>query len=97
MNEDVKNLLKEKNIRTATGTIDVALGDVRVKLGTHGYASVAHADGIIGEGTFVCGEDGVATFTWEHCIFHSGSWIMDNEKAASLPSFLSLSDGKVLG
>lgn len=93
LNEDVKNILKEKDIRTTTGTIDVAVGDARVKLGTQGYASVAHAAGIIGEGTFACSENGVATFTWEHCISYSGSWVVDQEKAALLPSSLSLSDG----
>lgn len=96
--EDVKNILKEKDIRTTTGTVDVALGDSRVKLGTHNYASVAHAAGIIGEGTFVCNENGVATFTWDHCIAHggNGSWIADKEKASSLPCLLSLADASVL-
>lgn len=93
LNEDIKNILKEKDILTSSGTIDVAVGDARVKLGTQGYASVAHAAGIIGEGTFVCGDDGVASFTWEHCISYSGSWVVDTEKAALLPSSLSLSDG----
>lgn len=96
LNDDVKNTLQEKDIRTNTGTIDVALGDARVKLGTHGYASVVHADGVIGEGSFVCGNDGVATFTWEHCISYSGAWIVDNEKAVLMPSSLSLSDGEIV-
>ena len=93
----IKDRLKEKGIRTTSGTIDVALDDARVKLGTHGYASVAHADGIIGEGKFVCGGDGTATFTWEHCISYDeagASWVSDAQKATLLPSTLSLSDGE---
>lgn len=98
LDEGIKDRLKEKGIRTTTGTIDVALDDSRVKLGTHGYASAAHADGIIGEGKFVCDVNGTATFTWEHCLSYdeaSGSWVADAQKAVFLPSTLSLSDGEM--
>jgi hypothetical protein len=97
LNGDVKTCLKEKEVRTTTGTVDVAFGDARIKLGSQGYASVAHAEGIIGEGKFVCSEDGTATFTWEHCISFdaaSGSWVLGLEKTAVLPSVLSLLDGE---
>jgi hypothetical protein len=92
----VKNSLKEKQVRTSTGTLDLAVGDARVKLGTQGYAAMAHADGIIAEGKFACDAQGTATFTWEHCITFeegSGSWVATKEKAAQLLSSLSLSDG----
>lgn len=70
--------------------------DARVKLGTQGYASMAHAGGIIAEGTFVCGADGVATFTWGHCIsFESGQWVATKEKGGQLLASLSLSDGEI--
>lgn len=96
LSDDVKNSLKEKEVRTSTGTLDVAVGDARVKLGTHGYAAMAHAGGIIAEGTFSCDAQGTAAFTWEHCISFeegSGSWVETKEKAARLLSSLSLSDG----
>lgn len=96
LSDDVKGAIAEKKVRTSSGTIDVAVGDARVKLGTRGYSSMAHADGIIAEGTFECGADGNATFVWEHCItFDSGSgqWVLTNDKAAELLSALSLSDG----
>lgn len=84
-----------KGIRTSSGTIDVSLDKSRVKLGTQGYASVVHADGIIGEGTFVCDSDGSATFTWERCISCDGmDWVSEGDKVAVLPSGLSLMDGK---
>jgi hypothetical protein len=99
LSDDVKGAIAEKKVRTSSGTIDVAVGDARVKLGTRGYSSMAHADGIIAEGTFECGADGNATFVWEHCItFDSGSgqWVLTNDKAAELLSALSLSDANVL-
>jgi len=99
LTDDVKNSLKEKEVRTSTGTLDVAVGDARVKLGTQGYAAMAHAGGIIAEGKFACDAQGTATFTWEHCITFeegSGSWVATKEKAAQLLSSLSLSDANVV-
>ncbi|KAL3804717.1 hypothetical protein HJC23_008532 [Cyclotella cryptica] len=99
LTDDVKNSLKEKEVRTSTGTIDVAVGDARVKLGTQGYAAMAHAGGIIAEGKFECDAQGTATFTWEHCITFdegSGSWVATADKAAQLLSSLSLSDANVV-
>lgn len=95
--DDVKAALKEKNIRTGTGTIDVSCDDVRVKLGTNDYASVAHVGAVIAEGTFSCGEDGVAKFSWTHCIHcpDGGDWAVDLEKVGLLPEALSLADAKV--
>ena len=97
LSEDVKNELQGKGVRMSTGTIDVSVGDARVKLGTRGYSSMAHAEGIIAEGTFECDDSGSAAFTWEHCITFdaaSGEWIETADKAAALLSSLSLSDGK---
>jgi len=99
LTEDVKGSLIEKGTRTSTGTIDVSVGDARVKLGTRGYSSMAHAEGIIAEGTFECNEDGSATFQWEHCIsFDKGTaeWVATPDKAAELLSALSLDDPNVL-
>lgn len=97
--DDVKAALKEKNIRTGTGTIDVSCDDVRVKLGTNDYASVAHVGAVIAEGTFSCGEDGVAKFSWTHCIHcpDGGDWAVDLEKVGLLPEALSLADGELDG
>lgn len=97
LNDSVKEALQGKGIRTSTGTIDVSVGDARVKLGTRGYSSMAHAQGIIAEGTFECDADGNAKFNWEHCISFdsaSGAWVATPDKAATLLSTLSLSDGK---
>lgn len=56
-------------------TIDVALGDARIKLGQGGYAGLAHASGMVGEGTYKCSEKGFVTFEWERCLeFIDGKW-----------------------
>ena len=103
--DSVKGLLEEKGVRTATGTLDLSVGDARVKLGTNGYSSMAHADGILAEGTFACDADGNATFTWEHCLAYdkaAGEWkgheagtypIADKPE---LPAAFCLADGEFL-
>lgn len=56
-------------------TIDVALGDSRIKLGQGGYAGLAHSSGMVGEGTYKCSDKGVVTFVWERCLeFKDGKW-----------------------
>jgi len=72
--EEVKQALKDKNVRTSTGTIDISCGSARIKLGTRGYASIAHADRILAEGSFDCDADGNATFDWKRAIKFTDCW-----------------------
>merc|ERR1712157_346451 len=51
LNDNVKMAIESKGIRATTGTIDVSIGSARVKLGTGGYSSMAHAEGILAEGS----------------------------------------------
>lgn len=97
LNEDVKQAMDSKGIRATTGTIDVSFGSARVKLGTGGYSSVAHADGILGEGTFICKADGKATMQWEKCIvfMKEGKWV-GIENDSRLVTSLSLLDSEVI-
>ena len=98
LDESVKGKLEEKGIRTTTGTIDVSIGDSRVKCGTNGYSSMAHSDGILAEGSFTCDTDGNAAFTWEHCIAFdkaNGAWAPAGDKSM-LPTAFCLADGKYL-
>jgi len=98
LNDGVKGFLEEKGIRTSTGTIDVSVGDSRVKMGTNGYSSMAHADGVLAEGSFACDKDGNASFTWEHFITFdkaSGQWVASGDKSM-LPSTFCLADANVL-
>jgi len=98
LNDSVKELLEAKEIRKTTGTIDVSVGDARVKLGTNGYSSIAHASGLLAEGSFTCDADGNSTFTWEHwiaCDKASGVWAATGDKSG-LPSAFNLGDVNVL-
>lgn len=98
LHDSVRGMLEEKGIRMGTGTIDVSVGEARVKLGTNGYSSVAHAGGVLGEGSFTCDVDGNATFTWEHCITFdkaAGKWVVSGEKSI-LPSLFCLADGMLI-
>ena len=49
LSDHEKGSLEEKGILTSTGTINVSVGDARVKLGTRGYSSMAHAEGIFAD------------------------------------------------
>jgi len=94
LSDDVKSALESKGIRAATGTIDVSIGSSRVKLGTGGYSSVAHADGILAEGSFECDTNGDAKMIWERVIvFKNGAWA--NEDDPRLPTSLSLVNDEV--
>lgn len=98
LNDSVRGMLEEKGIRLGTGTIDVSVGEARVKLGTNGYSSVAYAGGMcmLGEGSFTCDVDGNATFTWEHCIAFdkaNGVWSAALADTSLLPSSFGLADG----
>jgi len=100
LNDSVRGMLEEKGIRLGTGTIDVSVGEARVKLGTNGYSSVAYAGGMcmLGEGSFTCDVDGNATFTWEHCIAFdkaNGVWSAALADTSLLPSSFGLADANV--
>jgi len=90
LSEDVRVSLESKDIRSSTGTLDISVGDARVKLGTNGYASMAHASGRLAEGSFACDVEGNATFTWQYCIEYdtdSGEWITNSDYDMCPPSF----------
>lgn len=74
--EDEKKKISAKGIELGQKmTIDLAFGDARVKLGQGGYAGLAHASGMIGEGTYKCDQTGFVTFSWERCLeFVDGKW-----------------------
>lgn len=74
--EELKEKIEQKGLELGEKiTIDVKLGGARIKLGQGGYTALAHADGLVGEGTFVCDQDGTITFTWERALENeSDSW-----------------------
>jgi hypothetical protein len=96
LEDDVKSVLhKAKRISTETGTLDVSVNKtVKVKLGTAGYASMAHADGIVAEGTFACTPEGTVSLHWARAIsFQNGEW-QTTSSVSDLLSTFSLVDGE---
>ena len=92
LSDSVKASFKEKLIRTSSGTIDIAVGPARIKLGTRGYCSMARADAVLAEGSFSVDNDGLVTFEWTHAIKFSESWKPLADKSGFLTT-LSLLDG----
>lgn len=97
LSDEVKTNLADKQIRTATGTIDIALGSARIKLGTRGYASMAHADAVLAEGSFSVSDSkkGLVIFEWKRALmFVDGVWTAHGDMS-SLVSQVTLSDDAV--
>ena len=92
--DDAKAKITAKGVELGRKmTIDVALDDSRIKLGQGGYAGLAHASGMVGEGSYVCDADGLVKFTWERCLkYKDGKW-SKGETSELLQSF-SLVNGK---
>lgn len=93
LSDEVKQALQDKAIRTTTGTIDVAVGNARIKLGSNSYAAMANEDKILAEGSFECDADGHATFEWKRALRFTDVWntFIDLK---SLVSEVNLTDGK---
>lgn len=96
LNQDVKDAMVSKNISCTTGTVDVALGENRVKLGTGGYASLAGAKGVLAEGKFTCDAEGKADVSFEKVIsFVDEDWKLASAEELNLPSTFLLIDDAV--
>jgi cold shock CspA family protein len=100
LSDDAKASLSEKNIRTNTGTIDISLGSARIKLGTRGYASMCHADGIVVEGSFSSDIDGMITFEWKRALEFDPTdavWkpVLDMDNHPEILSSVYLTDDEV--
>ena len=94
LNEDVKKKMEAKGLELGKRTtVDVAVGDARIKLGQGGYAGCAMASAVVGEGTYTCDEKGVVTFKWERSLaYKDKAWTPTD--TGSLLASLSLADGE---
>mmetsp|Transcript_39279 Transcript_39279/g.45837 ORF Transcript_39279/g.45837 Transcript_39279/m.45837 type:complete len:320 (-) Transcript_39279:365-1324(-) len=91
LDESVKSALEMKSISTASGTIDVSIGKDRIKFGTGGYASMANADALVAEGTFLCTSDGIVSLSWIKCIaLSNGVWAGEDATLKGLTTSVSL-------
>lgn len=96
LTDEVKESLKGKEIRTSTGTIDIALGAARIKLGTRGYSSMADVEGLLVEGSFDSDENGNVTFEWKRAIqFEHGQGWMPRVDLIGLIGQVSLVDDAI--
>lgn len=93
IDEESKASIKAKGVDLGRKmTVDVAFGDSRVKLGQGGYAGLANATGMVGEGTYTCDAKGEVTFTWERCLtFADGKW--SSGDSGKLVNSFSLANG----
>lgn len=99
LKDAVKESLDEKGISRKNGTLNVAFGDARMKLGINSYASLVHKDKIIAEGSFSSDEEGegVIVLDWKRAIEFdndSQSWKV-KEEIGNLLSELKLSDDDI--
>ena len=67
---------------------------MRIKLGTHGYASMATSDATLAEGTFSSAPDGRIVFEWARAIRFIDTWNVC--PTSNLISELNLTDEKMM-
>lgn len=94
LQEDVKKKMQDKGLELGKRTtVDVAVGDVRIKLGQGGYAGCALASATVGEGTYTCDEKGTVNFKWERSLeYKEKAWKKGDP--SGLIATISLADGK---
>jgi cold shock CspA family protein len=95
IDETIREKIKERGLDLASkNTVDVAIGDARIKLGSGSYAGFVHKDGIVAEGTYSCDEEGTVVIDWsKSLIFVDGKWV-ENDPSSLLSTF-SLTDDNV--
>ena len=96
LQEDVKKKMQDKGLELGKRTtVDVAVGDARIKLGQGGYAGCALASAVVGEGTYTCDDKGTVNFKWERSLeFKDKAWKKGNP--STLVASISLADGTLL-
>lgn len=95
LEKSVQESLEKREIKVDAGRAFLSIGDARIKLGTGGYAALAHKTGILAEGKYTCDPKGKIAATWEHVLKHDTEWkpsTYEAEKSALLGEF-TLTDG----
>jgi hypothetical protein len=98
LDKTVQENLESREIKMDSGRAFVSVGDARLKLGTGGYMSLAHATGMVAEGKYVVDAQGKIAATWEHVMKHDGSeWKVSTVEAenGSLMTEIDLTGGKL--
>ena len=97
LDEAVQKSMEEKGIKIDSGRIFISIGDARLKVGTGGYITLAHASGLVAEGKYDSGKDGKLTVTWEKVLKLDGAdWKASSVEAVNgaLLSEIDLTSGK---
>lgn len=97
LDESVLKAMETNGIKIDSGRAFVTVGDARLKIGTGGYIALAHAKGLVAEGTYTCDKEGNIAATWNHVLKLDGEeWKVASaeEESEALVQTLSLKDGK---
>jgi hypothetical protein len=97
LDESVQKSLESRSIKVDSGRVFITVGGARIKLGTGGYTALAHANGIIAEGTYTHDEAGKVAATWNSVLKYDGTeWKASavDEESDALVTEISLADGK---
>lgn len=96
LDEEVQKSMEGRSIKIESGRAFVSVGDARLKVGTGGYITLAHAGGILAEGTYTSEKDGKLSATWERVIKLEGDeWKATSVEAenGALLKVVDLADG----
>ena len=93
LEEDVKKIMQNKGLELGKRTtVDISVGDARIKLGQGGYAGCALASAVVGEGTYACDAKGKVTFKWQKSLeYKDKAWKKGDP--SKLIASITLSDG----
>jgi hypothetical protein len=96
LEENVQVAMKSKDIEVDGGRAFLSIGDARMKLGTDGYAALAHSEAILAEGKWTVVPSGIVSVTWERVLnLVDNEWTLSNivDVAGFLLNEVDLSDG----
>jgi len=96
LEENVQVAMKSKDIEVDGGRAFLSIGDARMKLGTDGYAALAHTEAILAEGKWTVEPNGIVSVTWERVLnLVDNEWTLSNivDVAGFLLNEVDLSNG----
>lgn len=96
LDEAVQKSLEGRSIKIESGRAFLSIGDARLKVGTGGYVTLAHASGLVAEGTYTSDKEGKLSITWERVLkFEDADWKVSSVEAenGSLLKEIDLKDG----
>jgi hypothetical protein len=96
LEENVQVAMKSKDIEVDGGRAFLSIGDARMKLGTDGYAALAHSEAILAEGKWTVVPNGIVSVAWERVLnLVDNEWTLSNivDVAGFLLNEVDLSDG----